>query len=186
MKKRISLLPVLLVGFALLALAASVSASALDEAPEGMFIPLELGEILPCMVLNDQDGLLRDVSQALEENKSAPGPVVLLFWSAFCPNCHEVIPAVANFAKENNLCFWAINVDGEQFSNAVGAYLKNNNLELHTVYDRLEGEYLIAADPLGVSKTPTLYLADATGRVILHQEIKIDLKVARAALTQLK
>ena len=110
--------------------------------------------------------------------------MALLFWSAFCPNCHEVIPEVEQFAKKNNLCFWAVNVDGEQFSNAVDAYLKNNKLDLPTVYDRLEGEYLVAADPLGVSKTPTLYLADAQGRVILRQAVKIDLEAARAALAR--
>ena len=176
---------------ALLALLACLLVSALAalapaaQPPEGMFLPLEKGEKLPCMQLNDRQGKLHDVSRAVRDGKPVAAPVVLLFWSAFCPNCHEVIPEVAAFAKDKELCFWAVNVDGEQFSNAVDAYLERNNFDLPTVYDRLDGEYLVAADPLGVMKTPTLYLADAEGRVLLHQVIKIDLEAAGAALDAL-
>lgn len=178
MRRRACLL-LLVLGLALLTARAGA-----DQPPEGMFVPLKPGEPLPCMELRDRAGNVHDVSRAEEGGRPAPGPVVLLFWSAFCPNCLEVIPEVARFAETNNLCFWAVNVDGEQFSNAVDAYLKNNKLDLPTVYDRLEGEYLVAADPLGVSKTPTLYLADARGRVVLHQVVEIDLDAARTALAR--
>jgi thiol-disulfide isomerase/thioredoxin len=115
-------------------------------------------------------------------------PVLLYFWSVYCPNCKEAIPDLVEMARskdENTLAIWAVNVDGERHGKAVRGYVKNLALPFLVVFDRLEGEYLVAADPLGASKTPTLYLADPAGKILLRQVIEIDLSAVTAALAEL-
>ena len=164
-------------GLAALLAWAAVAAAA---DPPGMFVPVAEGERLPPLVLADRDGVEHDISRSPDG-----GPVGIFFWSVFCPNCRELIPRVARLQAEwegRGLTLWAVNVDGRRFSNAVDAYLAEETFSLRVVYDRLDGEYLVAADPLGVSKTPTLYLADAAGRVIFRQAVAIELDAAAAAL----
>ena len=43
-----------------------------------------------------------------------------------------------------------------------------------------------AADPLGVNRPPTFYLADAAGKVVLRQEIEVDIPGIESALEELK
>ena len=132
------------------------------------------------MTLNDMDGVPRTLDPA-----SAGRPVLLFFWSVYCPNCKEAMPGLvelASGADGEQVEVWSINVDGERFSNAVKVYVRDMELPFPTVYDRLEGEYLVAADPLGVSKTPTLYLSGRDGRIMLRQVIEIDTGAVAAAL----
>jgi len=142
---------------------------------------LNPGEKLPAMVLLDRKGTQHDISLP-EKGK---GPVGIYFWSVFCPNCKEAMPALVEFYmkwKDKGVTLWAVNVDGDRFSNAVKAFMDEAELPFPVVFDRLDGENLVAADPLGVSKTPTLYLADAEGKVLLHQVIQIDVAAAEKAL----
>lgn len=142
----------------------------------------EAGEALPAVVLEDLAG----ASHAL--GGSGPGPALLFFWSVFCPNCKEVMPDLAQLQRDwagRGLRIWAINVDGDRFSNAVRSYVRDVELPFPVLYDRLEGEYLVAADPLGVSKTPTLYLAGADGRIALRQVIEVDFEALALALGKL-
>ena len=111
--------------------------------------------------------------------------MLLFFWSVYCPNCKDAMPGLvelASGAAGEQVEVWAINVDGERFSNAVKVYVRDMQLPFTCVYDRLEGEYLVAADPLGVSKTPTLYLAGRDGRILLRQVIQIDTRAVATAL----
>ncbi|MHB8766692.1 MAG: TlpA family protein disulfide reductase, partial [Deferrisomatales bacterium] len=120
---------------------------------------------------------------------AAPGrPVLLFFWSVYCPNCKEAMPglvAIAERWREQGLLVWAINVDGDRFSNAVRAYVRDSRLTFPSLYDRLEGDYLVAADPLGVSKTPTVFLAGPDGRLTHRQVIEIDFEALEQAVHQL-
>lgn len=153
------------------------------EAPaplsSGTLHLLAPGSRLPSMVLQDRLGARHDIAV------SAGGPVVLYFWSVFCPNCKEAFPALISFYgkwKDKGLTLWAVNVDGDRFSNAVAAFLDEAELPFPVAFDRLEGENLVAADPLGVSKTPTLYLADAQGKVLLRQAIDLDFGAVEKAV----
>ncbi len=140
---------------------------------------LDPGTRIPSFTLEDLAGREHRLGAA------GGGPELLLFWSVFCPNCKEIMPEVAGLHREwvgRGLATWAINVDGDRFSNAVGAYLQEADLPFPVVYDRLDGEVLVAADPLGVTKTPTLYVADAQGHVVLRQAVEIDLDAVREAL----
>jgi len=164
-------------GWAVAALTACAVAAGGGDVP--LFRLLDTGERIPSFTLEDPAGR--------EHRLGGPGagPELLLYWSVFCPNCKEVMPEVAGLHREwvgRGLTTWAINVDGDRFSHAVGAYLQEADLPFPVVYDRLDGEVLVAADPLGVTKTPTLYLADARGRVVLRQAVEMDLEAVRKAL----
>lgn len=142
----------------------------------------EPGEALPQVALEDLSG----ERHALGD--SGAGPALWFFWSVFCPNCKEVMPDLAQLQRDwgsRGLRIWAINVDGDRFSNAVRSYVRDVELPFPVVYDRLEGEYLVAADPLGVAKTPTLYLAGADGRIALRQVIEVDFEAVALALGKL-
>lgn len=131
-----------------------------------------LGDPLPPLVLQDLAGEPHDLTEGYGK-----GPVLLFFWSVYCPNCKEAMPGLVELARKGGrrgLQIWAVNVDGDRFSNAVRAYVSDMELPFPVVYDRLEGEYLVAADPLGVSKTPTLFVSDDAGRIALRQSVEID------------
>lgn len=157
------------------------AADAPPAPPATKIALLDPGAKLPSMTLLDQKGVSHDISRS--ETKG--GAVGIYFWSVFCPNCKEALPELVRLyqnVKDRGFTLWAVNVDGDRFSNAVLAFLAEAELPFPVVFDRLEGEYLIAADPLGVSKTPTLYLADANGTVLLRQVIEIDVAAAEKAL----
>lgn len=159
-----------------------LAAPAAAEEPE-VFRLREPGEPLPVVSLQDLSGAEHVLGTP------GPGPSLLFFWSVFCPNCKEAIPGLVALHEawaERGLRVWAINVDGDRFSNAVQAYVRDLELPFPVVYDRLEGELLVAADPLGVAKTPTLYLAGADGRIALRQVIEMDFVPVARALDQLR
>jgi peroxiredoxin len=127
---------------------------------------------VPAMSLRDLDGGLHDVGEALGK-----GPLVVFFWSVYCPNCKDAMPGLVSLygrRRAQGMTVWAINVDGDRFSNAVRAYVEDLQLPFPVVFDRLEGELLVAADPLGVSKTPTLFVADGRGKILLRQTVDVD------------
>lgn len=158
----------------LMLVAAVAQAQAPGPAPRGP------GDLLPALSLQDPAGNTHDLPTVLGK-----GPVLLFFWSVYCPNCKEAMPGLLELHQKwapKGLTVWAINVDGERFSNAVRAYIGEMDLPFPTLYDRLEGEYLVAADPLGVSKTPTLFLADGEGRIVLRQTIEVDYDAVTAAV----
>ncbi len=159
-----------------------LAAPAAAEEPE-LFRLREAGEALPVVSLQDLAGE--------EHSLGIPGsgPSLVFFWSVFCPNCKEAIPGLVALHEAwvgRGLKVWAINVDGDRFSNAVQSFVRDLELPFPVVYDRLEGELLVAADPLGVTKTPTLYLAGPDGRIVLRQVIEMDFVPVARALEQLR
>jgi len=162
---------------ACLVAAALAAATGAWGAEPDAFRLREPGEKLPAITLQDLGG----VDHLL--GPEGRGPCLLFFWSVFCPNCKEAIPGLVELYRawgDRGLTVWAVNVDGDRFSNAVQAYLREAELPFPVVYDRLEGDVLLAADPLGVTKTPTLYLAKMDGEIALRQVIEIDFpEVAR-------
>ncbi len=152
------------------------------EASTAVFRLRDPGEPLPGVTLEDLEGRPHELAVP-------PGrPVLLFFWSVYCPNCKEAVPALVEVLRRHQgreLLVWAVNVDGDRFSNAVRAFVRDSELPFPVVYDRLEGEYLVIADPLGVSKTPTLYVAGADGKIVHRQVIEIDFEGLDRALADL-
>ena len=102
-----------------------------------------------------------------------------------CPNCKEAMPGLVSLygkRRDEGLQVWAVNVDGDRFSNAVRAFVEDLKLPFPVVFDRLEGELLVAADPLGVSKTPTLFVADSEGKILLRQNVDMDYDAVEESL----
>ncbi|GAB4265613.1 MAG: hypothetical protein Kow0092_18070 [Deferrisomatales bacterium] len=150
---------------------------------EGVFRLREPGEPLPAMRLYDLAGK----AWTLEAGGDGV-PTVLFFWSVYCPNCKEAMPDLVRLWQRDRgqrARVWAINVDGDRFSNAVRAYVKDMALPFPVLYDRLDGDYLVAADPLGVSRTPTLYVADGRGRIALRQVVQMDFDAVRRVVDRL-
>lgn len=159
---------------AALVLVSAGAAAQVGPAPRGV------GDPMPALALDDLGGARRDLAA-----DAGKGPVLLFFWSVYCPNCKDAVPGLVDLYRRweaKGLRVWAVNVDGDRFSNAVRAYVSDMELPFPVVYDRLEGESLVAADPLGVSKTPTLFLAGRDGRILLRQTIDIDYGTLAAAL----
>jgi thiol-disulfide isomerase/thioredoxin len=105
------------------------------------------------------------------------GNVLIFFWSVFCPNCKEVMPKLASYASSKaagGTKLYAVNVDGENFKNAVRTFLDEAKPKYTVVLDRFENGGMVAADPLNVAKTPTLYLVNASGKVLFRQDVTID------------
>lgn len=164
LRKKI-LIPLLLAALAFLASPSGAS---------GPPVPVGPGDRAPSMVLADTAGIDRDISRPLNDG----GNVIIFFWSVFCSNCKEAMPLLLDLNTkwaQKGLTIWAVNVDGDRFSNAVKAFLDEATLPYPVVYDRLDGEYLIAADPLEVSKTPTIIVIGKTGIIKLRQEINLDI-----------
>jgi thiol-disulfide isomerase/thioredoxin len=168
---------------ALLCVVASAVAVA-EEYQDPTMAPLKPGDVLASLRLPGLDGALHDISRS-----DRGGPVGIFFWSVFCSNCKEAMPGLVrihNEWKDKGLTIWAVNVDGARFSNAVESFVRDSDFPLTVVYDVLEGEVLRAADPLGVDKTPTLYLADAEGWVLYHQAAAIDMEAVEKVLAALQ
>lgn len=145
--------------------------------PGGAGLP---GQVVPSIVLRDLDGGLHDVAEAL-----GTGPLIIFFWSVYCPNCKEAMPGLVSLyerRRHQGTRVWAVNVDGDRFSNAVRAFVDDLNLPFPVVFDRLEGDLLVAADPLGVSKTPTLFVADPEGRILVRQTVEMDYDTVEESL----
>lgn len=142
------------------------------------------GSKVPAMVLPEPAGPTHDISKG----RDGKGAVCIYFWSVFCSNCKEAMPLLLELNSkwaQKGLTIWAVNVDGDRFSNAVVAFLKDAELPFTVVYDKLEGQYLVAADPLGVAKTPTLIIIDQDGLVRLRQEVVVDLPAVEKTVSEL-
>ena len=140
---------------------------------------LSPGDPVPSLALDDLDG------NRLQLEPGRDRAVLLYFWSVYCPNCKEAMPGLVSLSRQwqpRGLRVWAVNVDGARFSNAVVAYAREMDLPFPVVFDRLEGEYLVAADPLGVTKTPTAYLVGPDGRVAERQVVRMDFESLAAVL----
>ncbi len=149
------------------------------SAGVGGYRLLSPGDPVPALALDDLDG------NRLRLEPGQDRAVLLYFWSVYCPNCKEAMPGLVSLTQEwqpKGLRVWAVNVDGARFSNAVVAYAREMDLPFPVVFDRLEGEYLVAADPLGVTKTPTAYLVGPDGRVAARQVVRLDFGALAAVL----
>ncbi len=154
-----------------LALLVALAAAVAGASTRPTFRLLDPGEAVAPFSLRDLDGADRRIAAA------DGNPEILFFWSVYCPNCKEAMPGLVELAgrwADRGLRVWAVNVDGERFSNGVRVYVRDMDLPFPVVYDRLEGEILVAADPLGVRRTPTLYLLDGAGKVVERQVIEVD------------
>ncbi len=122
---------------------------------------MKTGERAPAFTLRDVDG--NDVTFRPGDGK----PTLVVFWSAFCPMCREVMPGINGFAERHGTMgrVIGVNLDGKRFAGPVREYVREAALRFPVGLDSLQGDYFIASDPFGVEKTPTAVLVDAAGTV---------------------
>jgi cytochrome c biogenesis protein CcmG/thiol:disulfide interchange protein DsbE len=125
------------------------------------------------------------------EPQGTPRPTLLIFWSLFCGPCKEEFPLYGQLAKEyapKGLEVVAVNVDANLESarraRTAKSYLKMMKASLRVVLDRKEGGHFLAADPYGVTGTPSLYLVDRAGTIRWAHAGRVPAEELRAAIRQ--
>jgi peroxiredoxin len=119
------------------------------------------GEDAPPFTLKNLDG--KSVGFKPAGGKAS----LIVFWSAFCPLCRELTPAINDIALRHSatIRLVSINLDGKRFTNAVNAFIKENRMRYPVLLDTIRDDFFIASDPYGVEKAPTAVLVDAKGKV---------------------
>ncbi len=132
------------------------------EPPAPPLRPLvRAGEDAPAFRLENLDG--RAVTVRPGDRK----PLVIVFFSAFCPLCRELAPSVAALAarRGTTIRFIAVNLDGRRFSNAVRSFVAEYRIGFPVLLDEIRDDMFVASDPYGVDKTPTAVVVDGRGIV---------------------
>gem|GEM_PF-1927450 len=154
---------------ALLAVAAVAAWSPADLAARGLSAPAGSG-LRPLARPGDRalGFALKDLSGRTVAFRPGGGrPALLVFWSAFCPLCRELVPVLDNLAQRHagKISLYTVNLDGPRFSNAVASFVRETRLKGPVLLDDLRNDLFIASDPYGIQKTPTAVLVDGAGTV---------------------
>lgn len=127
---------------------------------------LEVGAAAPDFVIKDSDG----APFRLADEKGKKN-VLLVFWSIFCEPCRAEMPAIQKLYdkyKERGLDVVSIALDGEPLKSSIVGFVKQEGYTFRVLIDELDAQEMFkVADPYGVAGTPTLYLLDKTGKVVL-------------------
>jgi peroxiredoxin len=134
-------------------------------AGDGMKM-LEAGAVAPEFSIKDTAGTTFNLSE-----QRGRKPVLLVFWSMFCEKCRFEMPIVQKIHaryKDAGLEVVAVTVDGEPLKKSIVGFAKQEGYTFRILIDELDSrESFKAADPFGVAGTPTLYLIDRTGKIVL-------------------
>jgi len=126
---------------------------------------LEPGAIAPDFAIKDTDGVLYDFKA--EKGKR---PTLMVFWSIFCEPCRFEMPVIQKLHDRyrDSLQVISIALDGEPLKNSITGFVKQEGFTFRVLIDELdEKEMFKVADPYGVAGTPTMYVVDRAGKVVL-------------------
>lgn len=127
---------------------------------------LEVGSVAPDFSIKDTEG----VSYNYAEGKGKKS-VLLVFWSIFCEPCRAEMPIVQKAHdkyKDAGLDVLAVALDGEPLKNSILGFVKQEGYTFRVLIDELDAKEMFkVADPYGVAGTPTLFLVDKSGKVVL-------------------
>ncbi len=145
----------------LLSLPLAAGGAGTDPPPPVLRALVRPGEKAPAFRLEGLDG------RAVFVRPGDRKPLVIVFFSAFCPLCRELAPSVAEAATRRaaGIRFVAVNLDGRRFSNAVRAFVGEYGIRFPVLLDEVRDDMFLASDPYGVDKTPTAVVIDGSGIV---------------------
>ncbi len=127
---------------------------------------LEVGSEAPGFSIKDTDGVPYDLA-GVKGKKT----VLLVFWSIFCEPCRAEMPIVQKAHdkhKDAGLDVLAVALDGEPLKNSIVGFVKQEGYSFRVLVDELdEKEMFKVADPYGVAGTPTIFLVDKSGKIVL-------------------
>lgn len=127
---------------------------------------LEVGAEAPDFTVKDTDGARFTMSEEKGKN-----PVVLVFWSIFCEPCRFEMPAIQKMHekyKDKGLDVLAVALDGEPLKNSIVGFVKQEGYTFRVLIDELDAQEMFkVADPYGVAGTPTIYVLDRGGKIVL-------------------
>lgn len=127
---------------------------------------LDVGAPAPDFSIKDTGGNL--FSLAAEKGQKA---VLIIFWSIFCEPCRAEMPAIQKMYekyRDKGLEVVSIALDGEPLKSSIVGFAKQEGYSFRVLIDELDAsEMFKVADPYGVAGTPTTYLLDRGGKVVL-------------------
>ena len=127
---------------------------------------LEVGATAPDFAIKDSDGKPYRLSE--DKGKKA---FLIVFWSIFCEPCRMEMPAIQKMHdkyREAGLDVLTVALDGEPLVDSINGFIKQEGYTFRVLVDELDAKEMFkVADPYGVAGTPTLYLLDRTGKVVL-------------------
>ncbi len=148
---------------------------------------LEVGAAAPDFSVKDTDGNLYTL--ASERGKKS---ILIVFWSIFCEPCRAEMPAIQKLYekyKDKGLDVVSVALDGEPLKTSIVGFVKQEGYTFRVLIDELDAQEMFkGADPYGVGGTPTMYLLDKGGKVVLARaglvkEEELD-KAVRVLLTK--
>ncbi|MGE5248004.1 MAG: TlpA family protein disulfide reductase [Verrucomicrobiota bacterium] len=127
---------------------------------------LDVGAAAPDFSIKDVEG--KAFSLAAEKGQK---PVLIIFWSIFCEPCRAEMPAIQKMYEtygDKGLEVVAIALDGEPMKSSIVGFAKQEGYSFRVLIDELDSKEMFkVADPYGVAGTPTTYLLDRAGKVVL-------------------
>lgn len=134
---------------------------------------LRPGTAVPDFTLNDLDGNARSIKEFRGKK------VVLVFWASWCPDCRAEVPALqAMEAAVDPKQVVFVSVSFDRTFEAFEKYVKENGLGGVQLYDAAGKKDSAVAAGYHIKWIPSLYLIDASGKVVLGTVVAE--KVARA------
>ncbi len=127
---------------------------------------LEVGAVAPDFSVKDTEG----VSFSLGDDKGKKS-VLLVFWSIFCEPCRTEMPGIQKLHdkyKDKGLDVVSIALDGEPLKGSIVGFVKQEGYTFRVLIDELDAKEMFkVADPYGVGGTPTVFLLDKSGKVVI-------------------
>ena len=150
----------------------------LAPAPAGALV--KPGMTLPPLSLPDAQGQQHNLAE-LTRGKVA----LITYWSVSCPHCRHDLPRLQALARhlEGNPFVWVlINGDGKDMLTAAKAYAQEMKLPGPLLIDTGPQDDIPFAIAFDILATPGVLVLDKTGRLILAQELKVNLEQVQAAI----
>ncbi len=127
---------------------------------------LDVGASAPDFSIKDSDGNV--FSLASEKGKKT---ILIIFWSIFCEPCRAEMPAIQKLYekyRDKGLDVISVALDGEPLKTSIVGFVKQEGYTFRVLIDELDSQEMFkVADPYGVGGTPTMYLLDKGGKVVL-------------------